>query len=203
MTEHYTKLLIEMKRPLEGAKLLLGLARKAARGEYESPEGKSPYQLLGEWLDVVEAWAEDVGLDPDEIKPTEEQPEKKEEKAEPVSSTGSLIRLAGPMVPADSSGKPVETRPYDPDEDPTNTQKLDVERIIRKDGLEMYKDQAGRLWTGLATYWIKRGEFDRVSSPTPFTPVLLNSAIGHRNVRDGHGQRPHHPGLYPNIRRIR
>ncbi|KAF8699260.1 HAT (Half-A-TPR) repeats protein, partial [Rhizoctonia solani] len=163
MTEHYTKLLIEMKRPLEAAKLLLGLARKAARGEYESPEGKSPYQLLGEWLDVVEAWAEDVGLDPDEIKPAEEPSKKEEEKVEPVSSTGTLIRLAGPMVPAEGSGKPVETRPYDPDEDPTNTQKLDIEKIIHKDGLEMYKDQAGRLWTGLATYWIKRGEFDRAT----------------------------------------
>ncbi|KAF8753312.1 HAT (Half-A-TPR) repeats protein [Rhizoctonia solani] len=172
MTEHYTKLLIEMKRPLEAAKLLLGLARKAARGEYESPEGKSPYQLLGEWLDVVEAWAEDVGLDPDEIKPAEEPSKKEEEKVEPVSSTGTLIRLAGPMVPADGSGKPAETRPYDPDEDPTNTQKLDIEKIIHKDGLEMYKDQAGRLWTGLATYWIKRGEFDRASLPTPFVLTI-------------------------------
>ncbi|KAG8752944.1 pre-mRNA-splicing factor syf1 [Ceratobasidium sp. 423] len=163
MTEHYTKLLIEMKRPLEAAKLLLSLARRAARGEYESPEGKSPYQLLGEWLDVVEAWAEDVGLDPDEIKPEPESEKKEEQQVEPVSSTGTLIRLAGPMVPANGSGNPVETRPYDPDEDPTNTQKLNVEKIIKKDGLEVYKDQAGRLWTGLATYWIKRGDFDRAT----------------------------------------
>ncbi|KAJ3817046.1 hypothetical protein F5880DRAFT_1632420 [Lentinula raphanica] len=31
---------------LEAAELLLSLARKAAKGEYQSPEGRSPYQLL-------------------------------------------------------------------------------------------------------------------------------------------------------------
>jgi pre-mRNA-splicing factor SYF1 len=48
----------------------------------------------------------------------------------------------------------------DPDVDPRSPKKLDIERIVRKDGLEVYKDQAGRLWTGLATYWINRGDFD-------------------------------------------
>ena len=32
--------------------------------------------------------------------------------------------------------------------------------IIQKDGLDRFADQSGRLWTGLATYWIKRGEFE-------------------------------------------
>src|ERR1700722_11409183 len=49
VTEHYTSLLLSPSnpapRPLEAAKLLLGLARKASRGEYSSPEGKSPYQI--------------------------------------------------------------------------------------------------------------------------------------------------------------
>ncbi|QRV75410.1 pre-mRNA-splicing factor SYF1 [Ceratobasidium sp. AG-Ba] len=168
MTEHYTSILLnaedERKRPLEAAKLLLKLARSAARGEYVSPEGKSAYQLLGEWLDVVEAYAEDVGLDPDSIPPPAESEKPKEDAPpEPVSSKGTLIRLAGPMQPADA--KPgTEPRPYDPDEDPTNDTKLNVERIIKEDGLEVYKDQAGRLWTGLATYWIKRGEFDRATA---------------------------------------
>lgn len=178
MTEHYATLLLApdnpTKRPLEAAKLLLSLAKSAARGEYESPEGKSPYQLLGTWLEVVEAWAEDVGLDPDEIpeKSTTDDAKKPEEAApEPVSSTGTLIRLAGPMVPA-TNGKDGDAskppRPYDPDEDPMNDQKFDVEAVLKKDGLEVYKDQAGRLWTGLATYWIKRGEFDRVCyAPKP------------------------------------
>jgi pre-mRNA-splicing factor SYF1 len=39
--------------------------------------------------------------------------------------------------------------------------KLNIEKIIHKDGLAVYKDQAGQLWTGLAKYWIKQGEFDR------------------------------------------
>lgn len=52
---------------------------------------------------------------------------------------------------------------YDPDSDPSNPRLLDVEGIVEKDGLAVYKDQAGRLWTGLATYWIKRGEFERAT----------------------------------------
>lgn len=43
---------------------------------------------------------------------------------------------------------------------------MNIERIIQKDGLDVYKDQSGRLWTGLATYsyWIQRGEFGRAKS---------------------------------------
>lgn len=37
---------------------------------------------------------------------------------------------------------------------------LDVEKIIRS-GIERFADQRGRLWTGLATYWISRGSFER------------------------------------------
>ncbi|KAG9097903.1 pre-mRNA-splicing factor syf1, partial [Ceratobasidium sp. 370] len=175
LTEHYTTLLLAPEnphpRPLEAAKLLLKLARSAARGEYVSPEGKSAYQLLGEWLDVVEAYAEDVGLDPDSIpkksqKTGERDSKEKDAVPEPVSSTGTLIRLAGPMQPATttSADNTSAPRPYDKDEDPTNPDKLDIEEIIKTDGLAVYKDQAGRLWTGLATYWIKRGEFDRATA---------------------------------------
>ena len=35
---------------------------------------------------------------------------------------------------------------------------------LKNHRLAVYKDQAGRLWTGLATYWIKRGEFDRAQA---------------------------------------
>ncbi|KAF7975231.1 hypothetical protein HWV62_10192 [Athelia sp. TMB] len=50
LTEHYTILLLnptdeKEKRLLEAAKLLLGLARGAARGEYVSAEGESTYGL--------------------------------------------------------------------------------------------------------------------------------------------------------------
>ena len=38
--------------------------------------------------------------------------------------------------------------------------RLPVRRIVMEDGLAQYADQAGRLWTGLATYYIKRGDLD-------------------------------------------
>lgn len=171
VTERYVSLLLSptnpSPRPLEAAKLLLSLARKAASGQYVSPEGKSPYQLLGEWIDVIEEHPEEVGISVEDTIRNEKEKEKSDAESaertkaeqEPASINGPLIRLAGPSIAVDKYGK--EIRPYDEDEDPVSSRHLDVERIIRVDGLEVYKDQAGRLWTGLATYWIKRGEFDR------------------------------------------
>lgn len=37
---------------------------------------------------------------------------------------------------------------------------IDVERIVRS-GIEKFTDQRGKLWAGLATYWITRGNFER------------------------------------------
>uniref|UniRef100_A0A0W0FZS5 Pre-mRNA-splicing factor SYF1 n=1 Tax=Moniliophthora roreri TaxID=221103 RepID=A0A0W0FZS5_MONRR len=171
ITEYYTNLLLSPSsgapRPLEAAKLLLSLARKAARGEYTSPEGKSPYQLLGDWIDVVEKFSDDVGLDVEETDESHKAAAREEEEKEaqnqadeePASVDGKLIRVAGPPVAVDSDGKALPA--YDEDVDPLSSRKLNIERIIEKDGFGVYKDQAGRLWTGLATYWIKRGEFDR------------------------------------------
>jgi pre-mRNA-splicing factor SYF1 len=160
VTERFTGLLLSpnnaVPRPLEAAKLLLSLARKAARGEYTSPEEKSPFQLLGDWIDVVEKFPDEVGLDVDE---TDASNSTVVAAMEPASTDGKLIRLNGPAVPVVADGAGV--RPYDEDEDPTSAKKLNIEQIIHRDGLAMYKDQVGRLWTGLATYWIKRGEFDR------------------------------------------
>jgi len=166
VTERYVALLLSPSnpspRPLEAAKLLLRLSRKAARGEFVSTEGKSPYQLLGDLLDVVEAHAEDVGLGTEELASLAEADEQSEDgntKGFQQQNDTSLIRFAGPPTAVGADGKPAPV--YDEDEDPDSPRKLDTEKIVRKDGLEVYKDQAGRLWTGLATYWIKRGEFDR------------------------------------------
>jgi pre-mRNA-splicing factor SYF1 len=176
LTEHYADILLDPPaknaknanpRPLEAAKLLLSLARKAARGEYTSPEGKSPYQLLGDWLDVVERFSDQVGMDVDLTLESNAQYAKAEADAkasdalhpEPASINGSLIRIAGPPTAVNTDG-----HPYDPDEDPTSPLKLNIEHIIQTSGLAVYPDQAGRLWTGLATYWIKRGEFDRATA---------------------------------------
>ncbi|KAJ7582595.1 hypothetical protein C8J56DRAFT_223714 [Mycena floridula] len=169
VTERFTDLLLNpasgSPRPLEAAKLLLSLARKASRGEYTSPEGKSPYQLLCDWLDVVEKFSDEVGLDVEETIASNatiaeaESAATSEQPQEPASVTGSLIRFGGPAKPSTAEGDPAP--PYDEDEDPTSPRRLNIEAIIKKDGLAVYKDQAGRLWTGLATYWIKRAEFDR------------------------------------------
>ncbi|KAL8925766.1 MAG: hypothetical protein Q9208_003263 [Pyrenodesmia sp. 3 TL-2023] len=37
---------------------------------------------------------------------------------------------------------------------------IDVENIVRS-GIERFPDQRGKLWAGLATYWITRGNFER------------------------------------------
>ncbi|GLB35126.1 putative HAT (Half-A-TPR) repeats [Lyophyllum shimeji] len=140
---------------------------ESVTGRVHQPEGKSPYQLLEDWIDVVEKFAEEVGMDVEDtiesnkgIAAAEaEAAENAKEVPEPASTDGKLIRFAGPAVPVTSDG--IVSRPYDEDEDPTSPRKLNIEEIVRKDGLAVYKDQAGRLWTGLATYWIKRGEFDR------------------------------------------
>jgi pre-mRNA-splicing factor SYF1 len=152
VTEHYCSLLLvseepERRRPLEAAKLCLALARRAATGVYTSPEGKSPYQLLGDWLDIVENHAEEVGLD---IEETEASNAALKDQVD--LSNGNPFPN-GPASP-----------PYDEDENPSSTRRLNIEYIIRKDGLNVYNDQAGRLWTGLATYWIKRAEFDRAKA---------------------------------------
>ncbi|KAL0580225.1 pre-mRNA-splicing factor syf1 [Marasmius crinis-equi] len=171
ITEYYTHLLLSpvsgSPRPLEAAKLFLSLARKAARGEYTSPEGKSPYQVLEDWIDVVEKFSDDVGLDVEETieshaaaaKAKEDEEGKEAENEEPASVDGKLIRVAGPPVAIGADGKALP--PYDEDEDPVSNRKINIEQIMEKDGFGVYKDQAGRLWTGLATYWIKRAEFDR------------------------------------------
>ncbi|KAL7413210.1 hypothetical protein BDY24DRAFT_389307 [Mrakia frigida] len=170
--------------PLESSKLLLALARRAQQGTYAPAEGESPYQLFVNWLEAVEGSAEDVGMDWEETeekraaesKVEEGKQAKEEKKTEDAASVGGkLIRFDGPMKPleakkaAEAKAKAAnaagagrrEPEVYDEDEDPSSLRKLDVEAIVLKDGLKVYKDQAGRLWTGLATYWIKRGEFER------------------------------------------
>jgi pre-mRNA-splicing factor SYF1 len=170
ITERYAALLLSpdnpQQNPLEAAKLLLGLARKAAKGKYVSPEGKSPYQLLGEWLDIVQKYADDVGMELEEAEA--------DNAARAEAETAKQAALAPPTIPAPKSGakplmriagppQPLEPgEEYDEDVDPYSHRKMNVERIVQADGLDIYKDQAGRLWAGLATYWSKRGEFDKV-----------------------------------------
>ncbi|BEI83987.1 hypothetical protein CcaverHIS002_0405910 [Cutaneotrichosporon cavernicola] len=156
LTERHITYLLEAEppQPLAAAKYLLLLARRAAQNLYSSLEGKSPYQLFVDFLELVEKYADDH------------------------KSGDRLNRIAGPAVPTSSrgilhkpppnlggAGKESDTAVLeDEDTDPSNPRPLDVEGIVLRDGLNVYKDQAGRLWTGLATYWIKRGELDRATA---------------------------------------
>jgi pre-mRNA-splicing factor SYF1 len=185
LTERHINYLLEAEppRPLAAAKYLLSIARRAQLNLYSSLEGKSPYQLFIDFLELVEKYADQVGMDEEqtlEVQAAREAVEAAVENGEasapaeqPASVEGRLMRIAGPPVPSGEaklykpSGKltggaqSAGDLPYDEDTDPASLRPLDVEGIVHRDGLEVYKDQGGRLWTGLATYWIKRGELDR------------------------------------------
>ena len=195
MTERHIGYLLDATppKPLTAAKYLLLISRQAANNLYTAEEGKSPYQLFVDFLELVEKYAEDVGMDEEETlalrealgdKQTNGASESHAEDSsaaasgeEPASLGGRLMRIAGPPAPlakdTTAAVKPpssltkaseATTVEIDDDTDPSNTRLLDVEGIVEKDGLAVYKDQAGRLWTGLATYWIKRAEFERASA---------------------------------------
>nr|ODN91231.1 pre-mRNA-splicing factor SYF1 [Cryptococcus depauperatus CBS 7841] len=195
LTERHITFLLNStpSRPLAAAKYLLSIARRAQQNLYSSLEGKSPYQLFVDFIELVEKYADQVGMDEEETlelhkarkdvisqmdgqaEPQEETQKAENEKDEPASLDGRLMRIAGPPIPIESkkifkssnaqsaSKAPVEL-PYDEDTDPSSPRLLDVEGIVERDGLKVYQDQAGRLWTGLATYWIKRGEFERAGA---------------------------------------
>ncbi|GAA5954628.1 hypothetical protein JCM10213_002934, partial [Rhodosporidiobolus nylandii] len=144
---------LDPPRPLEAAKRLLALARDIQSGKVTAAgaDGKSAYQVLVEWLEVVEKYPEEVGVDAEE------------------SQSLAAARPAEPETNADAvKGAPAEKKRglIDPPKldpsvlDATKPTLLDVSDLLRTHGLALYPDQAGRLWTGLATYWIKRGEFD-------------------------------------------
>jgi pre-mRNA-splicing factor SYF1 len=138
---------------------------------------------------LVEKYAEDVGMDEDETLALQDTKNQLQEAVngdetnedtpageEAASVSGRLMRIAGPPIPTESGViyKPIAAKKAEKDTDtevlenedtdPSNPRLLNVEGIVHTDGLSVYKDQAGRLWTGLATYWIKRGEFDRATA---------------------------------------
>ncbi len=112
MTEHYVSLFLSPssldKRPLEAAKLLLSLARKAQRGEFISTEGKSSHQLFVERLEVVENYAEEAGIETmanqkvrgkaaDEV--TADAGNLEQTSTASASGHGPLIRFLNPPLP--------------------------------------------------------------------------------------------------------
>lgn len=166
-THHYVKLLLALSppRPLEAAKLILSLSRRAAAGTYKDPEGKSPYQLLGEWLEICEKYPEETGVDAEQSAALREEREKAEkerlfQEGEKVTAGAAATELVRVGENGDAATASTSAAKYDPSVDPLSTELFDVEHIVRNEGIALYKDQAGRLWTGLGTYWIKRGDFD-------------------------------------------
>jgi pre-mRNA-splicing factor SYF1 len=114
---------LKSKRSLEAAKTMLRLAKDAIDGKYVSPDAKSSYNLLLEWLELCEKYSDEVGLD--------------REEEGGIDLEDELTRL-NTLSPS----------------------KLPISHIVRTLGLGKFPDQAGRLWTGLATYWIRKGDLD-------------------------------------------
>lgn len=146
---------MEEPRPLEAAKRLLELARRTQEGDMKDSEGKSAFQLLGMWLEVVEKFPEEVGIDEEES----DKLRKEREKGE-VTRAKQVVDPKQPPQKGQHQKNLVSPPELDPPVlDPTSTGLLDIDYLLRSHGLELYPDQAGRLWTGLSTYWIKRGSF--------------------------------------------
>lgn len=136
----------------------------------------------------MEKYADDVGMDEDQTLEVQESRKavqqavdgEGEDEGRPTKPLAGdrLMRIAGPAIPTSNTAVLHKPPPQlggvgkdgpsvvieDEDTDPSNPRPLNVEGIVLRDGLEVYRDQAGRLWTGLATYWIKRGELDRATS---------------------------------------
>lgn len=170
---HSVLLALDEPRPLEAAKRLLELSHRVQTGEFKHPTGsagevKSAYQLLVEWLEVCENHPEEVGIDADESQARRMEREQAE-AAQPAEAAEAVVPAGAAGAAANGDAKGTATAsgaskgasPVLPASvtDSTSPARLDVDSLVRTHGLAVYPDQAGRLWTGLATYWIKRGEF--------------------------------------------
>lgn len=156
MTERHITYLLESEppRPLAAAKYLLLLARRATKNLYSSLEGKSPYQLFVDFLELVEKYAEEVGMDEDETLALQDSTNQIQEAVngeeaedipageEAASVSGRLMRIAGPPIPTESGviHKPLAVSKAEKDQDtevlenedtdPSNPRLLNVEGIV-------------------------------------------------------------------------
>jgi pre-mRNA-splicing factor SYF1 len=159
--------------PLEASKRLLTLAIRSQSGKYKSPDGKSPYHLLEDWIKTCEEYPQ-VGED-DEPEDEEEAQEEGAKEGEKSDAKG-LMRL-GKMIPTaalkgvmkdgkitQSIEKAEEEAALPPYLDPLSPDLLPVTHLLRKHGLKVFVDQSGPLYSSLALYWIKKGDFDRAKA---------------------------------------
>lgn len=167
-------------RALEASKLLLSLARRSVEGSYVSPDSKSPYNLLIEWLELCEKYPDQIGMSIEEeeeyvslknelSKEQKTDEDSNKEGEESSSSRGGSTngrgrgrgRGRGASNSNRQTSKSKKLPSIESQTDPLDKSKLPIGEIILKDGIEKFPDQAGRLWVGLATYWIKKGELEK------------------------------------------
>lgn len=176
---------------LEAAKRVLGLARRAALGEYVSPNGKAAHQLFLDWMELATKHADAVGMD---LSEEEEQRVRRhipllgvdfvDKSPLPIHQTETGDDNNLPPIPnrfgvpeKDGSGSVqliAQARNKDKlsesearkvsslwagDADPANPMRQPIGLLILAEGVPRFVDQAGRLWTGLATYYLTRSEF--------------------------------------------
>jgi pre-mRNA-splicing factor SYF1 len=77
---------------------------------------------------------------------------------------------------------------------------VDVEKIVRS-GISKFSDQRGKLWTSLGTYWITKGDFERVSIIYHIQSRFHQlTKVGTRCIRRRSHDRHDRSRLYPNLR---
>ncbi|MGG6495632.1 UNVERIFIED_CONTAM: hypothetical protein NY603_22180, partial [Bacteroidetes bacterium 56_B9] len=68
-------------RALSAAKYLLLIARQSVKNDYLPEDGKSPYQLFIDFLELVERYAGEVGMDEEETIKVQQEAKMSEEEA--------------------------------------------------------------------------------------------------------------------------
>lgn len=113
---------------------------------------------------MCEQYPDETGVD---LEASQKLKAVREARAKEVAAQGekapSTSADAGTVVAPRNGAPPASAsvvRPVDSSDDSLSPERLDVDGIVRSEGIAIYRDQAGRLWTGLATYWIKKQEFD-------------------------------------------
>ncbi|KAH8926658.1 TPR-like protein [Atractiella rhizophila] len=136
----YIKLLLSplnpAPQPLVALKSGLRLAILAQKGKYKDTRGRSTYQLVEDWMEGVEEWGEQVGVEDEEIGEGEGE----------GGGEGMEVAEDGDTLP-----------PY---ADPSNPDKIPVRQVVLKHGVKPFPDQAGPLFASLALYYIKRSSID-------------------------------------------
>lgn len=184
LTEYYIEILLSQptgaaESALRAAKLLLKLSLQAAAGEYKSPEGKSAFHLLTQFLAAAERFPDEIGLDLEDVPSTSLKPL----DADADEDMGDALRQANGTNGKHAAQQDALSEELKAVLDVDNVTKLDVERVVRLHGIKPYPDQAGKLYVGLATFWIKKGEFAHVRSLSSLRNALgLMCRTGSRGV---------------------